>query len=83
MTRTHNELLALAKQAEHSCHHAMLAIIEFNLMVDVNEWRVAVKGMKAGIIQGTNLEFLNNDRETIVRIAISRAAVKEVEHGDA
>lgn len=81
MTRNRNELLALAKAAEHSCHHAMLAAIEFNLMIDITDDRVAVKGMKAGIIQGTNLEFLDNDKEIIVRIAISRAAVKEVEHG--
>ena len=83
MNRTKQDLLKLARDAQHSCHHAMMAIIEFNLMVDVTDDRVAVKGMKAGMIQGTNLMFLDNDKELVVRIAISRAAVKEAEHGDA
>lgn len=86
MTLTKPQQIDLAKQAAHSCHHAMMAIIEFNLMVDVTDDRVAVKGMKAGMIQGTNIEFSHMkaaDKETIVRIAISRAAMKEVEHGDA
>ena len=81
MTHTKQSLIDLAKQAQHSCHHAMLAAIHFNLMIDITDDRVAVKGMKAGLIQGTNIEFGNNDKETIVRIAISRAALKEAEHG--
>lgn len=83
MSRTKAELLTLARSAATSCHHAMLAIIAFNLMVDVTDERVSVKGMKAGMLQGTTLEFLDNDKETIVRLAIAKAAIKEVEHGDA
>lgn len=80
---TPTEAMQLARSAATSCHNAMKAIIAFNLMVDVTDERVSVKGMKAGLLQGTNLEFLDNDKETIVRLAIAKAAIKEVEHGDA
>lgn len=77
------DLPTIANQAEHSCHHAMLAMIHFNLMVDVTPTRVTVKGLKAGMLQGTTLQFDEHNKETIIRLAISRAALKEIDNADA
>lgn len=77
------DLPTIAKQAEHSCHHAMLAQIHFCLMVDITETRVTVKGMRVGILQGTTMQFDEHNKEMIVRLAISRAALKEISNADA
>lgn len=72
----------LATQAEHSCHHAMLCMIHFNLMVDITDWKVSVKGMKSGMLQGVSILFEDHNKETIVRRAISEAALREVGNGN-
>lgn len=81
MTHFKQDLMQIAKQAEHSCHHAMLAMIHFNLMVDITDWQVSVKGLKSGMIQGVTKLFGDADKEAVVRQAISEAALREVANG--
>lgn len=83
MTYQPNDLALIAKAAEHSCHHAMLAMIHFNLMVDITDWQVSVKGMQSGMLQGVTKLFRDADKEAVVRQAISEAALREVANGGA
>lgn len=83
MTYQPNDLAAIAKQAAHSCHHALLACIHLELMVDITHERVSVKGIKAGLLQGVTMQFDQHNKEAVVRLAISTMAQREIEHGNA
>lgn len=77
---TKEELTQLAEAAKTDCGSALQLAIELNLMIDITDDRVSVKGMAPGMLHDTKLSFKAHEKQRVVMLAISRAAQKELEH---
>lgn len=77
---TKEELTQLAHAAQNDCGSALRLAIEMNFMIDITDDRVSVKGMAPGLLHDTQLSFKSHEKQRVVMMAISRAALKELNH---